>query len=272
MFPGVDGFHWSPAHITFLTVFGIVLMAIGTTMLIVLWRTLRDVRSGRGARIRWTEDFEDLPVNERLCRHALSGTAPGRVCPRALDCRECAEHPVYAAREISASAGIPCGLDYPAQRYYHRGHTWVEPLEDGCFAIGMDDLAQRIAGPIDQVRLPAPGETLHANGAAFTVSSRGRRLRLRAPMDGRVVATGGADQPWLVKVKPLEASPRLTHLLHGAEVSAWVRTELERLQVLVSPDATGPVLADGGMLHRDLPGAMPSAPWDEIAGAMLLEP
>lgn len=272
MFPGVSGFHWSPVHIIFLSVFGAVLLTIATTVLIALWRTFRDVRSPEGETIRWHEDFEDLPRNERLCRHALSGLAPNRVCPRGLDCRECAEHPALQRRERPEPPGIPCDLDYPAHRLYHRGHTWVEPQEDGCVAIGMDDLASRIAGKVEEVQLPRPGATLRVNGTACVVRSGSRRFRLRAPVDGQVVAAGGIGQPWLIKVKPSGGDSSFAHLLRGAEVSGWIRAELERLQVLVSPAATGPTLADGGTLHANLPEAMPSAPWDEITDAMFLQP
>ena len=97
-------------------------------------------------------------------------------------------------------------------------------------------------------------------------------MRLRAPIDGEVVATGGPGQDWFLKVRPVEPKPNLTHLLRGAEVSAWLRAELERLQIMVSPGTTGPTLADGGTLEHDLPKAMPKAPWDLVSDAMFLEP
>ena len=146
MFPGVNGFHWSPIHIVFLTIFGLVLTTVGVTLILALYRTIRDMRLGKADGIRWHQDFEDLPANERSCRHALMGSAPGRICPRALDCRGCPDHAGFAALESQQPAEVACALDYPAQRYYHRGHTWVEPLADGTLAIGLDDLGNSHRG------------------------------------------------------------------------------------------------------------------------------
>jgi hypothetical protein len=47
---------------------------------------------------------------------------------------------------------------------------------------------------------------------------------------------------------------------------------LDRLQVMLSPEATGATLADGGNLLSDLPAAMPEAPWESVSSAMFLEP
>ena len=33
------------------------------------------------------------------------------------------------------------GLDYPGDRLYHRGHTWVKLEEDGMVSIGLDAFA-----------------------------------------------------------------------------------------------------------------------------------
>jgi hypothetical protein len=48
--------------------------------------------------------------------------------------------------------------------------------------------------------------------------------------------------------------------------------ELERLQILVSPDPTMPALADGGVLVDDAPSTFPEANWPAVWGEMLLEP
>jgi glycine cleavage system H lipoate-binding protein len=252
----------------------LVLATILATLSAALWRTVGHIRFKRADAIRWHLDFSDLPEQERACRHALSGSAPGRVCPRAFDCCGCDQHAGYAAIEAAsgAGAGIPGTLDYPARRYYHRGHTWVEPLKDGTLAIGLDDLGSRIAGKVKCVGLPAAGREIAANSVAWTIESAGCEIRVRAPIDGTVVATGGPDQGWYLKVRPRETPVDLRHLLSGAEVGAWLRGELDRLQMQLAPAATGANLADGGVLLPDLPAAMPNAPWELISAAMFLEP
>ena len=92
MFPGVDGFHWSITHIVFLTLFGLVLTTVLTTVSVALWRTRRAFHTHSAEELCWEADFEDLPASERACRHAMTGSAPGRLCPNAFDCRGCGQH------------------------------------------------------------------------------------------------------------------------------------------------------------------------------------
>jgi hypothetical protein len=47
---------------------------------------------------------------------------------------------------------------------------------------------------------------------------------------------------------------------------------LERVEILLSPAATGPSLADGGVLVDDLPDACPQADWDAVWSRVFLEP
>lgn len=264
MFPGVSGFHWSFGHILFLTLFGLVLAAVAITTLTALWRT-------RKAHSTWHSDFEDLPEAERQCRHALTGTAPGRTCPNAFDCRGCQQHAHFAALERDAELGPRFGMDFPAHRMYDRGHTWVEPVANDEMLIGLDDLALRLLGRVDHVELPAPGTQLVARGAGWTVRRGEETVRFRSPIDGVVMATGGPEDGWYLKVKT-EPEADLRHLLSGAEVSAWLRCELDRLQMMLSPATTGPSLADGGLLENDLPEAAPNADWASVYPAMFLEP
>lgn len=270
MFPGVNGFHWSPIHIIFLSAFGVVLTILTVTLAMALYRTLRDFQKGRDASIAWLSDFEDLPRSERLCRHAFEGAAPGRVCNRGFDCRECETHPkleVIAARQ---PVTVAAGLDYPESRLYHRGHTWVEPQPDGTALIGLDDLGARVFGVPDRMELPAVGTRLAVNGQAWRMARGTNVVSVRSPMDGEVIAHGAPGDAWLLRVKPVEDPAAFRHLLSGQEAAAWVRAETDRLLLLLSATPAGAALADGGALMPDLQRAMPAAPWDEVAAAMFL--
>ena len=44
MFPGIDGFHWTVAHVVFLSLFFAVVVTILTTVVSAVWRTTRDFR------------------------------------------------------------------------------------------------------------------------------------------------------------------------------------------------------------------------------------
>lgn len=270
MFPGVNGFHWSPLHIIFLSAFGLVLTVLLVTLALALFRTLRDMRKGRAAAIAWHCDFEDLPRSERLCRHAFEGAAPGRFCDRGFDCRECETHPKITAIEQRRPVTLPAGLDYPDTRLYHRGHTWVEPQPDGAALIGLDDLGSRVFGKPDHIELPAPGTHLSMNGPAWRMVRNGNAVYVRSPLEGEVVAQGAPGGQWQLKVKPEPGDRAYRHLLQGEEAHAWVNAETDRLMILLSNTPAGAALADGGALMPDLQQAMPKAPWDEVSAAMFL--
>ena len=268
MFPGVDGFHWTTLHVVFLAVFFTVLGVVFTTVVTALRRARAN--AAHAERIRWESDFHDLSANERRCRHELTGEVARRECPNAFDCRVCTQHARHAAPPPAAADTF--GLTYPSDRLYHRGHTWVQCEPDGTLLIGLDDLGSRLVGEPDEVGLPRPGAKLEANGAAWLMRKNGGEVRVLSPVDGEVIEAGGPRQGWYLKLRPPAIPPDLRHLLRGAEVRAWVSTELDRLQLLLSPSAVGPSLADGGELMKDLSQQNPTANWDQVLGRMFLDP
>ena len=269
MFPGVDGFEWTFGHVVFLALFFAVAATIFITVARAVVNTVRDFRTKRVSEICWNAEFAALPAAERCCRHELAGRVEHRTCRNAFDCRRCPDYEKLV-KIRAAAPGTTFGLAYPASRLYHRGHTWVQPEADGVYTIGLDDLASRLVGKPDEVELPAEGARIEANGAAFTLSKGGNRMRVRAPMDGTVIATGGPESGWYLKIRA-EGKPDLRHLLRGPEVAAWVGRELERLQIQLGAAEAAPSLADGGILMDGLMDAMPEANWDAALSATFLE-
>ncbi len=56
------------------------------------------------------------------------------------------------------------------------------------------------------------------------------------------------------------------------EIEAWIRHELERLQVFASNPAVDTVLADGGELVDDLSDAFQPGDWDHVCSSFFLQP
>jgi glycine cleavage system H lipoate-binding protein len=270
MFPGVDGFHWTFGHIFFLSVFVAVALTILVTLALATLRTARDLRTGKAAGICWHADFGELPEAERRCRHELAGRVEHRTCPNAFDCRSCPDYARFADLAPTVEPRT-YGMNYPGDRFYHRGHTWVRPETDGTFAVGLDDMAERIVGKPDTVELPAAGTEIELQGPAWKMSKNRQTIRVRAPLEGTVVATGGAGQGWYLKLRP-RGQANLRHLLRGAEVPGWLAGELDRLQLQLTQPDSSPSLADGGILVSGLMDAMPKADWDAALAATFLEP
>jgi hypothetical protein len=256
----------------FLGVFYTVVAVVVTTLAYTAWRSFGVVRAGGAARVMWHENFEDLPRSERGCRHAFTNEMSGRVCERGFACGDCPTHArLIAARPLGVLPGVvddSLGIDVPLDRYYHRGHVWARPLGDGTYTLGLDEVARRVAAQPEWTELPAPGTQLAELGTAWTMKVNGGEVRVKAPFAGEVVECG--EGPWRLRVRP---APGVTfdHLLRGAEVTSWLRHEMDRVQLSVAESAAMPALADGGVPVDNFPAACPQADWASITGAMFLE-
>ena len=275
MFPGIYDFRWDAGHIIFLGIFYAVLVIVASTMAIALRRTISDFRGNRADAMRWHAEFEELPDPWRRCRHELTGEIASRLCPNAFDCRECTEHPKFlAARTVGMLPEIRdrrvAGFEVPADRLYHRGHTWVKQEQGGIVTVGLDDLATHLIGRPDSIRLPEIGSRVLANGTGWRAKKEGVTVRVLSPVDGEVVEVGGPDKGWYLKVKPEGGRADLRHLLTVTEAKQWMLREVERLQTSMASEGVGAALADGGVPVDDIAAAIPANRRDEVFGMMFL--
>lgn len=261
MLPFVYEFQWSAGHLIFLGAFFSVVLIIAVTLAMALWRARGD-RGYKVETIRWKSDFSDLPERDRACRHDIDGRLPGRVCGNGFDCRACAKHAEVAPEAAGASQ---------AGRLFHRGHTWIEPQQDGTVLVGLDDIAARFTGRPERVELPAPGSRVQVNGTAWKMGRGGASARVLSPVGGTVEETGGPDRGWYLRIRPED--PDFRHLLRGGEARAWLAREMERMAAMVAaPALVGATMADGGELVSDVPAAVPDADWDGVWGSLFLQP
>ena len=272
MFPGVDGFHWTVGHVIFISLFCAVALTIAVTIVKAAWHTARDFRNHRAIDYCWKADFAELPVADRRCRHELAGRVISRTCDHQFDCRTCENYPHFAVLPATGYAQ-DLGLDYPSDRLYHRGHTWVKPEVDGTVSIGIDAMADHLIGTPDLVELPKVGDELEVNQTAWRIKKNGHEIDVRAPLEGTVLSVGG-ENGCTLKLRPrfdLKDSKSLRHLLRGPEVHGWIARELERLQLELRPAGTLPSLADGGVLVHGLMDAVPAGDWDSVIADTFLE-
>jgi len=279
MLPWNYGFHWNPGTIIFMGAFYSVLTVVIATVLNAALRAQRALRAEKAEQVRWHSDFHDLPGPDRSCRHVLTGELTSRECPNAFDCRKCETHRKLTAGAEPGAGGAPTGerpdddlfgLSFPADRLYHRGHTWVHPESDGTLTVGLDDLGQRLLANPDRLYLPEPGQRVTVNGVAWRARKRNADVRVLSPVDGEVVAAGGPDCGWYLKVKP--GCSDLRHLLCSREIQPWVMREMERLQLALTAEGASPTLADGGVPVADIAASYPAADWDAVCGKMFLQP
>ena len=263
------------SHVIFLGLFFAVLAAIAFSLALSLWRAGRDFGGRRIEAIRWHATFPDLPARERVCRHEFTGEFQHRTCDKAFDCRECqtpaaliAKHAPEAATARDAEV---LGLDFPLDRFYHRGHAWAHPEPDGTVTVGLDALAARLVAEPDATELPSVGTHIQTNGTAWHVRKRGADVRILSPLDGEVVATGGSQHGWYLKVKPDGGQLDARHLLRGAEIRPWIAREMERLQSALAPANQAATMADGGVPMDDIAAGYPDADWDSVCSEIFLQ-
>jgi hypothetical protein len=278
MFPWNYGFHWTAATIIFMGAFYTVLAIVAGTVILAMVRAHRAMADRRAEEIRWHADFGDLPPQDRLCRHMLTGEVPNRECRNCFDCCHCETHkklteahPVGMPGTLEEPEEDIFGMAFPLDRLYHRGHTWVHPENDGTVTVGLDELGRRLVGRPDRVDLPEPGAHVHNNGTGFRLRKRNAEVRVLSPVDGEVVDTGGPDREWYLKLKPVGGRFDLRHLLCSCEIKPWLLREMERLQlVLAAEGAAAPTLADGGAPVEDIAASYPKADWDAVCAEMFL--
>jgi len=273
MFPWTDGFRWTLNHIIFLSLFFAVLLTTVTTVFSALWRAVHVLQTHSAAEICWKAAFAELPDSERSCRHELAGRVISRKCDNAFDCRRCSQYSQFAVLP-AAETGADMGFHYSKDRFYHRGHTWVEPQKDGTLAAGLDEFAEHLIGSPDSFEMPEVGSEIELNGTAWRMKKNGKEIQIRAPIEGKVVAMGSPKYGWYLKIRPrLDPGDPLTlrHLLRGAEVRGWLSRELERLQLQLQTPKSAPSLADGGVLIHGLMDALPEADWDTVLADTFLQ-
>jgi hypothetical protein len=261
------------SHIIFLGLFYAVLAAISATVALSLFRAARDFRGRRAEAICWHATFPDLPARERVCRHEFTGEFQHRTCDKAFDCRECQTHAALVVKHPPGPGEADVfGLDFPLDRFYHRGHAWAHPEPDGTVTVGLDPLGARLVAAPEAVALAAVGSHIQTNGAAWHVRKRGADVRILSPLDGEVVAIGGPQDCWCLKVKPDGGQLDARHLLRGAEIRPWIAREMERLQAALAPANQAPTMADGGVPMDDIAAGYPDADWDSVCAEIFLQP
>jgi len=276
MFPWVYGFTWTIGNIVFLGIFFAVVAIIGATVIVSLLRTYRAMQANHAETIRWESEFHDLPISARKCRHEFTGEFKQRTCENGFDCRNCVTHAKLIQNKSTNTDAIEApiqvyGFSMPADRLYHRGHTWVKSDASATYTIGLDDFATRLLGTPDGIELPKVGTQLQVNGTAWNFKKGTSAMRILSPLDGEVVATSDGSEGWYLKIRPQTTEVNKKHLLCDHEVSAWLLREYEQLQYKLADPKVGITLADGGTPVQDFIKAYPDKNWDGILGDVFLE-
>ena len=166
----------------------------------------------------------------------------------------------------------------------HPGHAWARPLGEtpGVVAVGLDDFAQQLVGPISGVTLPRVGTTVEQGSRAWRLKGDSKTVDMLSPITGRVVAINEEamtdplavnEDPygrgWLMRVEAPRLVTNTKQLLQGRAAQKLMASSWEELSGLLTPEL-GTIMHDGGTPLNGFARGIDEANWDAIARRFLL--
>jgi glycine cleavage system H lipoate-binding protein len=227
-------------------------------------------------------------MNQRKCRHMLSGRVTYKLCGHGYDCVKCPYDQMLEDSSVIPRLNEPAydaasGFNVAREYYYHHGHTWARVEYGGRIRVGIDDFALRMLGPQDEIRLPKLGVSLQQNRPHATLRRGHHEADTLSPVDGKVLAVNSkvttkakvANQSpyadgWLMVLKPTNLRKNLKNLLYGTESLAWMEDESARLTALLGEETDYPMAATGGEAIGDIFGTIPEIGWDRLVKEFLV--
>jgi glycine cleavage system H protein len=180
-------------------------------------------------------------------------------------------------------------LAAPANLFLDGGHTWVEVTPSGGATIGVDGLAQKLIGRIDDIVLPEVGKEIKRGDMLFAVKQDNHRAAFASPVDGTVtmvdkelrwhpemIETDPYKEGWVCAIKPRNLSQNLKQLFAADEATMWLKSEAQRFQDFFAAQTIdnmqlGQVMQDGGELAGGVLEFADEATWKRF-NEMFLRP
>jgi glycine cleavage system H lipoate-binding protein len=227
-------------------------------------------------------------INQRKCRHMLSGRVAYKLCGHGYDCVRCPYDQMLEDKGMLTPLSEPMcdqasGFNVARDYYYHHGHTWARVEYGGLVRVGMDDFALRLLGPQEKIEPLRLGEMVVQNRPQAKIGRGGHTAQPLSPVDGKVVAvnaklTGRADtanhspygEGWFMVIQPTNLRRNLKNLLFGTESLGWMDDESQRLTSLLSDTSGHRLAATGGEAITDIYGSIPNADWDRLVSEFLI--
>lgn len=164
----------------------------------------------------------------------------------------------------------------------HPGHAWARVEGPDLVAVGVDDFAQQLVGPLEAVTLPEPGTRLVQGAPALGLRADSKLVEVLSPISGRVVAVNvgamrapqaiNADpygEGWLLKVHAARLPIDSKQLAAGDRARQWVSSSWDEVSKLLTPEL-GTIMHDGGTPVAGVARGIDAEHWDEIAKRFLL--
>jgi glycine cleavage system H lipoate-binding protein len=173
----------------------------------------------------------------------------------------------------------------PDNVLFHQGHTWAlsEESAPGIVKVGMDDFAQKMAGPMGLTNTPKVGSVIRQGEKGWRLQDGEKSVDMLSPVSGEVTEVNmtllaelekesgeigglGSDpygKEWILKVKPENFEREGKGLLSGVLARKWMEEEVEQLRSKMSPEL-GAVMQDGGVPLAGMAKNIDAEEWDKL--------
>jgi glycine cleavage system H lipoate-binding protein len=177
--------------------------------------------------------------------------------------------------------GPQAWFDLAEGLFYHQGHTWAAPEDDGVVRVGLDDFAQKLVGVAQRIDVPGIGSRVEQGERGVKLNVDTKSIDLLSPVGGEVLAINEEvlrspglinEDPygkgWLFKVRVPRLSANLRNLLSGRLARLWMDGNVRSLKRRMEGEL-GPVLQDGGVPVIGIAKDLDPDEWEEIAADFL---
>src|SRR3954447_4799086 len=84
------------------------------------------------------------------------------------------------------------GFLVPENLSYHSGHSWLVRERQNVVRVGADEFAAALAGKIEKIELPKPGQWIRQGQKVISFFRDGQKTEMVSPTEGEVMAVNAA--------------------------------------------------------------------------------
>jgi glycine cleavage system H lipoate-binding protein len=174
------------------------------------------------------------------------------------------------------------GFHVPEKLRYHPGHGWAMRERKNVARVGIDDFAARLAGKIENIELPKPGQWLRQGQRSWKLTRNGQTTEMVSPLEGEVLEVNSDvlkdpslmrsdpyGQGWLMTLHVPDEEGTSRNFIPRDLVRGWMESVAERLYAR-QPELAGAVAADAGTPVEDIAEALPGTNWQELTSEFFL--
>src|SRR5207302_8930560 len=109
-----------------------------------------------------------------------------------------------AAVPVLVGGEMVDGFLVPENLSYHPGHTWLTRERKSVVRVGADEFAAALAGKLEKIELPKPGQWVRQGQKAISFFRDGQKTEMVCPTEGEVmeINTEVLNNPSLLRQDP----------------------------------------------------------------------